>query len=426
MASKKANAFGYINALFNPNIAIRDGKYVHADGLFDNGADGLTLSDDEIKRLNKHSLRYNMFPLYTLYSTLASPFGASPVQDIYDKNVKTIDDLNDMRSNNIYTEKTTGAPYSRLTGEALDFWQSLSENERQAFLHDYDESFTTDDIIADLEELAALGKMPEVESFEMPLMSDYIQSDEDIYKDIDSELSGWYADASGRLNNSYNSTVEALNANEARLLSDLAEMSDIYSRQKDNLNDAFKQSSSNLRSQQYLANAQTYDALRSDLRRSRQNALEAGASAGVRIASNVNALLTAQNKQSATAMETSNALAEMLLQHRNAMSGITRDFANYRSGVNRSLSENDTARAKASETLNSGLNNLDTQRLDMRDTMYANRHTSQTNNYNTAMADYNAKTYNAGIGANKWVEDIQAAEDAGNPFAGAYRNWARK
>ena len=124
-------------------------------------------------------------------------------------------------------------------------------------------------------------------------------------------------------------------------------------------------------------------------------------------------------------METSNALAEMLLQHRNAVSGMTRDFANYRSGVNRSLSENDAAKSNAYGALQTGLNSLDTQRLGMRDTMYSNKHTAQTNNYNSAMADYEANTLNAGKDADKWSEDVQRAEDSGNVFAGAYRNWAR-
>ena len=330
---------------------------------------------------------------------------------------------------NDYSSRATILDYisHELTSpEARDFWSSLTDYEKQAYASEYGNNVSIDQITKDIEALAKLGKMPEVETFEMPLMSDYIQSEADLYKDIDSELSKWYTDASGRLNDTYFNTQQLLNDSELRLLDDLSKTKRLYNTQLQNLNDAFSQSSSALKSQQYLANAQTYDALRSDLRRSSQNALEAGASAGVRIASNVNALLTAQNKQSATSMDTANALAEMLLQHRNAVSGMSRDFANYRSGINRSLSENDTAKARAYETLNSGLNDLETSRLDMRDTMYTNRHTAQTNNYNTAMEDWNTNTYNAGIDATKWGEDVQAEKDSGNPFAGAYLNWARK
>ena len=56
--------------------------------------------------------------------------------------------------------------------------------------------------------------------------------------------------------------------------------------------------------------------------RARRNAIEAGASAGIRIAGNVNALLTAQNKMSQQSLDTSNQLAQMLLNQRNAEAGL--------------------------------------------------------------------------------------------------------
>lgn len=198
------------------------------------------------------------------------------------------------------------------TKDYKDFINSMTDAEFEAFLDLYKDDEGNVDykaIISDLDYVDKLPGMPD--------------SVEDTRVSYDKLL----ADATAQLDPYYSSELADL-----KRLYD--ETEDLYNSQLSALNDQFRQSSSNLRSQQYLANAQTYDALRSDLRKSRQNALEAGASAGVRIASNVNALLTAQNKQSATAMETSNALAEMLLQHRNAVSGMTRDFANYKTDYN--------------------------------------------------------------------------------------------
>lgn len=390
--------------IFDNLVGVRDGKYVYTPPGTSID-DAMPLTPEQLKLYQKHIALPGLHEADTAYAK-AMADAIAP----YTPNVPGL--LNNLRR--------------RLSPEALAFWDSFRGTEHNAFLESYGDDLSYDNVMSDLEELAALGKMPEIETFEMPLMSDYIQSDEDIYKDIDRTLSEWYNSAYERLTDVYDTKFDALRDVELGLLDDLSQTKDLYNSQLGSLNNTFTQQSSALRSQQYLANAQTYDALRSDLRKSRQNALEAGASAGVRIAGNVNALLTAQNKQSATAMETSNALAEMLLQHRNAVSGMTRDFANYRSGINRALSENRIAKADAANEVRTGLNDLSTQKLGMRDTMYTNKHTAQTNNYNTAMTDYNAKTYNAGIGANKWVEDVQAAEDAGNPFAGAYLNWARK
>lgn len=65
----------------------------------------------------------------------------------------------------------------------------------------------------------------------------------------------------------------------------------------------------------------------SDIDKARQNALEAGASAGLRLAGNVNVLLSAQNKQRATSLDTANNLAQMLMNQQNQAMGLRRDVA---------------------------------------------------------------------------------------------------
>lgn len=86
---------------------------------------------------------------------------------------------------------------------------------------------------------------------------------------------------------------------------------------------------SNLLSQQYQQNAQLMDQLQSGMDRNRRNALEAGASAGIRIADNINTLLTVQNKQSATAMDTANQLSQMMINQRNAEAGARNSYNDY-------------------------------------------------------------------------------------------------
>jgi hypothetical protein len=205
-----------------------------------------------------------------------------------------------------------------------------------------------DSVIADLEELQG----NEAPSMKIPLVEDFIPNSEDLYAEVDSEINPFYNDAFARLDQ------EAADMR-ASYEDQLRESSDFYNRQ-----------ASGLLGNQYRANAQTYDALQSDLRKSRQNALEAGASAGMRLAGNVNALLSAQNKQSQTAMDTSNALAEMLLQQRNAAAGIRSDYRNYMSDMNNRKTD------------------LGTQQRTERENLYAQRYNSKMNDYNAARSDY--------------------------------------
>jgi hypothetical protein len=70
--------------------------------------------------------------------------------------------------------------------------------------------------------------------------------------------------------------------------------------------------------QQNLNRGQIMNAYQNTFRDQRTRAIEAGASAGLKLANNVNALLSAQNTQRATSLETSNQLANMALQQQKA------------------------------------------------------------------------------------------------------------
>jgi hypothetical protein len=82
-------------------------------------------------------------------------------------------------------------------------------------------------------------------------------------------------------------------------------------------------------SSQYQQGAQLADTMASQMERSRRNALEAGASAGLRLADNINIMLSTQNKQAQTSLETSNQLAQMLLNQQAASRQARGDYDAY-------------------------------------------------------------------------------------------------
>lgn len=279
------------------------------------------------------------------------------------------------------------------------YWNSLSDAEKRDYLKTYMTSggevkdirtmwgllpgksyeVPIESILNHIEELNDWGLPPDLVA---PVYSDYVQSSEDIYKGVDAELDKIYGAANARLDEEQafmrQDYLDQLNANAA-----------MYDRQ-----------ASNLLSNQYLANAQTYDALQSDMRKARQNALEAGASAGVRLAGNVNALLSAQNKQSQTALDTSNALADMLLQQRNAAAGIRSDYRGYMSDHNQRRTD------------------LDRQRSSDRADMYNQRYNEQTADYERARRDYD-DSMNAYADRGSYISDTNAMKPG-------YEVWATK
>lgn len=291
------------------------------------------------------------------------------------------------------------------------YWHNLSKNEKRSLLKTNYKSeeikdfynlwgakagknYTTDidRLLSDLEELDTINSAFDTA---LPEASDYIDSSEDLYKYVDEALAQDYANAYARLD----SDVARLNTEAEQARTSFEDQLKTYT-------DYYNRQASGLLSNQYLANAQTYDALQSDMRKARQNALEAGASAGIRLAGNVNALLSAQNKQSQTAMDTSNALAEMLLQQRNAAAGVRSDYRNYMSDINSRKTELDLNRTA-----------LDTQRRNERETRVADRRNAQQSDYNNAMSNYNNQLTN-------WENQWDKVSDT-NPFKNPYQTYLR-
>ena len=247
------------------------------------------------------------------------------------------------------------------------WWKSLDYDTKIALLESYgdkDLDSSASALIKDLNELQYITEFPDIEA---PVYGDFVQNTDDITAEINSILDPAYTDAFTRLDNDLTALNSEIDAQRIAFEDQLRESSNMYN-----------QHMSNILSNQYMANAQTYDALQSDLRKSRQSALEAGASAGVRIAGNVNALLSAQNKQSQASLDTSNALAEMLLQQRNAAAGIRSDYRNYMSSANDRKSN-----------LNARRTDLETSRRSEFNTRFNETLGRQEADYNRAYQTYN-------------------------------------
>jgi hypothetical protein len=270
-----------------------------------------------------------------------------------------------------------------------DFWNSLSPEQKAVLIEQYrsDEikdlrnmggfgwgrnyTYDVDRLLSDLQELSNL---PASFDLEKPTY-------EGIRKDITSELRPAYDTARANALDSFNAEDAAITAALASLDTEAAQMQGLYADQLQDSASYFNRQASNVLNNQYLANAQTYGALQSDMQKSRQSALEAGADAGVRIASNINALLTAQNKQSATSLETSNALAEMLLQQRNAAAGLRSEYGGYMSDVNRQKASYGIDRANNRTRYNDRLTDLDSSYRSEVESLTDSR-------YNARMQDY--------------------------------------
>lgn len=183
-------------------------------------------------------------------------------------------------------------------GETPGFWTRLYKATpfSTIFQGNQDEDYVTNinaavkDLLAQLQRASELGDMPEV-SLDTAL--DRARSD------IDAEI-----------------------GQQEQTLADLLQQQNLA------YNDAAEQ----ILSSDYQRNASLMGTYQSEMRRSQRNALEAGASAGARLANNINVTLSTQNQQAQQSLETSNNLAQMLLNQRQAASDIAQQRVGLRSG----------------------------------------------------------------------------------------------
>lgn len=195
-----------------------------------------------------------------------------------------------------------------LPKEVLQIWNTLSDSQKRAIIND-DAFYRTDKGFHNLwgltgasevlNEQALLDELSNISQ----MQADYAAlGSEPIFDDY---LSDARAQANAQVAELMKPADDLLAQAGERYKADLADISDDYANAR-----------RGLLTQQYQNNAQLMDTLSSSLDRNRRNALEAGASAGIRIAENINTLLSVQNKQSAAAMDTANQLSQMMIDQR--------------------------------------------------------------------------------------------------------------
>lgn len=130
----------------------------------------------------------------------------------------------------------------------------------------------------------------------------------------------------------YDDAVNAVNTENAEIeaMYDklLEQQTTNFNQQMSDLNESYNDTANQILSNDYIKNRQLMDTATSELSKSRRNALEMGASAGIRLANNVNTMLSTQNQQAQQSLNTSNNLAQMMLNQRQAASGIRDNYYN--------------------------------------------------------------------------------------------------
>ena len=254
-----------------------------------------------------------------------------------------------------------------LPAEVLPVWNTLTPAQKRAIVNDSawyekDNDFTNlfglfgdryaFDSQALLDELSSISQM----------QADYAAvGDAPVYQDY---LDAARDAANAQVTELMKPADELLAQAKTRYETDLANISNDYTNLR-----------RNLITQQYQNNAQLMDTLSSNLDRNRRNALEAGASAGIRIAENINTLLSVQNKQSAAAMDTANQLSKMMIDQRAQERGVQDTYtAAQRDHMNRkqelTLGAEDRAVNTASTNYNAAQSSYDRKLSDV-DSKYA-------------------------------------------------------
>ena len=193
-----------------------------------------------------------------------------------------------------------------------------------------------------------------------------------------------YDDLLARIDAEQSGYTDMYNQMLAALAQEQADTRGLYNNQLQMSTDMYNRNADMLMGNQMRQNAMIQDTLRSDLSRTRQNALEAGASAGLRIAGNINATLAAQNKAAQSSLETSNNLAQMLLNQRQAAAGLRSDYQGYLSDSNRYR------------------NSLQSSQLDRLANSNAQR-TSAAYNYNNLLSQLNSSRATAASDYSNWL-----------------------
>lgn len=174
-----------------------------------------------------------------------------------------------------------------------EFWTREDE-----ILGDKYDRFSTADALKELKALSSIN-LPE------PSKS---------YEDLYNEMSAKIDEENAAANSLYDQA--------------LASQRGLYNSQMNLLNSGYNNLAKQTLAMDYQKNNQLLGGLENSMSKARQNALEAGASAGIRLANNVNTLMSTQNQQAMQSLQTSNNLAQMLMNQQQAAAGLKSNLAN--------------------------------------------------------------------------------------------------
>lgn len=273
------------------------------------------------------------------------------------------------------------------TGSASDYINSLDPAELGALLEQYyDEdkvlggtkyTFDYKDAVSNLEEL-----INGVNQLDMPSAPDF----ENIYNEAQKTIEDENAELIALLNSQNAESLDLLDKNKFRQTQN-------YQNELDYLNQSYNDYSRQILSNDYIKNQQLMGTVSSALSKSKQNALEAGASAGARLAGNINTIMAIQNKQTQQSLETSNQLAQAMLNQRQAAAGLRANYNDMLSSDTQNrlgLSSNygNNLRSIKQGAASNALNYAN-QQFNTQNQIYQN----QMSNYEQAMSNYQSNPF---------------------------------
>ena len=130
------------------------------------------------------------------------------------------------------------------------------------------------------------------------------------------------------INNLANQQIDSENAQIQALYDQmLGRSTDLYRTELNDMNTSYNDYVNQLMSNQAQATNAIAGSIRSELQRSQRNAISRGATAAMRLVSNINTELGLQNKAAQQSLDTSNNLAQMLLTQRQSAAQLRSQYA---------------------------------------------------------------------------------------------------
>lgn len=170
----------------------------------------------------------------------------------------------------------------------------------------------------------------------------------------------------------------------------LASQKQLYQQEIQNNNRMYNDYARQILSNDYQKNAQLMGSLGNSLDRARTSALEAGASAGLRLSNNINTLLSTQNKQAQQSLNTATNLAQAMLNQRQAAAGL-------RSSHNNTLANDTANRANLMRGNAERTTNYQNAYIGQQQSLYDNK----MNSWENANSQYSSNPFYGSYMANK-------------------------